>query len=184
MKIFEYKNFNLSLNLPEILLIPEFKAVLDFDKSKDKEQSFKIFTYGYLLIDWNSPFREYSDEDRKREALLSAELTEKNVENEMVSSFINKYNEIINSNRIIRYIKSTWESIDKLEEYCKKVDLLETVESGARRGSLVHNVNDYRNTIMKMPDLIKTAKELRDQLKEEMGGDEEAARGNVDKGYF
>ena len=184
MKIFEYKNFELSLHLPEILLIPEFKAVLDSDKSKDKKKAFQIYTYGYLLMDWNSPFREYSDEDRKKESLISSGLREKDLENELITKFIQKYEEVINSNRIIRYIKSTWESIDKLEEYCKKVDLLEVVESGARKGSLVHNVNDYRNTIMKMPELIKTAKELRDQLKEEMDSEVTKSRGNVDTGYF
>jgi hypothetical protein len=184
MKIFEYKNFQLSLNIPEILLIPEFKEVLDSDKSKDKTFAFKIFTYGYLLLDWNSPFREYSDEDRKKESLISSGLNEKDIENELVKRFTNKYEEILNSNRIIRSIKSTWTMLDKLDDYANTVDLTMIIESGPNKGKLVHSVKEVRDTIKQMEELILKAKNLRNVLKEEMQEEGVKSRGNNSIGYF
>jgi hypothetical protein len=58
MNVFNYDNLNKSLeiNEPEILLIREFKALLDKDKTKDKEQATKELTYIYLALDWKSPY--------------------------------------------------------------------------------------------------------------------------------
>ena len=184
MKIFEYKNFELSIHLPEILLIPEFKKVLDSDKSKDKKKAFQIFTYGYLLLDWNSPFREYSDEDRKKESLISSGLKEEELNTDVVIFFIKKYEEILNSNRIIRSIKSTWTMLDKLDDYANTVDLTMIIEAGPNKGKLVHSVKEVRDTIKQMAELIQKAKELRNVLKEEMQDDGVKSRGNNTVGYF
>ena len=64
-KIFLYDNVNnrIELNVPEILLIREFKALMDKKRNitpKDKEgklgtQAFKEFTYIWLALDWLSP---------------------------------------------------------------------------------------------------------------------------------
>lgn len=184
MKIFEYKDYTLTLNTAEILLIPEFKAVMDSDKTKDKKNAFKIFTYGYLLIDWNSPFREYSDEDKKIEAVKSSEINDKDLESPITLAFIEKYKEILNSNRIIRYIKSTWTMLDKLEDYAETVDLTQTIESGPQKGRLTFNVKDVRDTIKQMEELIFKARNLRNVLKEEMEEEGSKSRGSNSVGYF
>ena len=47
MNVFNYDSLNkqLELNEPELLLIKEFKALLDRDKSKNHDQAFKELTY-------------------------------------------------------------------------------------------------------------------------------------------
>ena len=49
MNVFIYDNLNkqLDLNEPELLLVREFKAILDRDKTKNKEQATKELTYIY-----------------------------------------------------------------------------------------------------------------------------------------
>jgi hypothetical protein len=58
MNVFLYDNLNrqLELNEPEILLIKEFKALLDRDKTKHKDKAFRELTYIYLALDWKSPY--------------------------------------------------------------------------------------------------------------------------------
>lgn len=183
MKLFEYENFNLVINLPEVLLIKEFKDVWESDKSPNKEYAMKIFTFGYLYCDFQSPFSEFEEADKKQESLKSAGLTEDDINTDCVKAFIEMYLKIVNSNRIIRYIKSTWALLDKLEKYALEVDLTKTITSGSHKGRLLHSVRDARDTVKQMPELIIKAKELRELLKEEMKKSD-AVRGDLSKGYF
>lgn len=167
MKAFNYDKFQLTLNEPEILLVPEFKCLFERDKTKNKTKVFSEFTYIYLMLDWNSPFKEYSDVEREKESLISSGLTEKDIDTSVVAA-MNKYNEIKNSNRILRYIKSTWTLLDKLDEYCNTVDLTSTIDEGPQRGRLIHSVRDARDTAKQMEELINKAKNLPNIFKEEM----------------
>jgi hypothetical protein len=58
MNVFNYDNLNKSLDLnePELLLIKEFKTLLDRDKSKHKDKATQELTYIYLALDWKSPY--------------------------------------------------------------------------------------------------------------------------------
>ena len=50
MNVFIYDNLSkqLDLNEPELLLVKEFKALIDRDKAKNHAQAFKELTYIYL----------------------------------------------------------------------------------------------------------------------------------------
>ena len=56
MNVFNYDNLNkqLEINEPEILLVREFKALLDRDKTKRKEKATRELTYMYLAMDYKS----------------------------------------------------------------------------------------------------------------------------------
>ena len=56
MNVFIYDNENnrIEINEPEILLIKEFKALSDRDKTKNKSKLWRELTYIYLAIDWKS----------------------------------------------------------------------------------------------------------------------------------
>jgi hypothetical protein len=58
MNVFSYDNLNksLELNEPELLLVKEFKTLIDRDKTKYREQATKELTYIYLALDWKSPY--------------------------------------------------------------------------------------------------------------------------------
>lgn len=180
MKIFEYKDFKLQLNQPEILLVKEFADVIKADRSKDKSKSFRWFTYIYLMIDWSSPYVDYTDQLRKEKALSDAGLKEEDLEDKVFQAVYVKYDEIVNSNRILRYAKSQWKLLDKIEEYVDSVDLTEIVESGPQKGKLVHSVRDARDTVKQMPELIEKAKEVRKQVQEELK-ESTGARGSVEQ---
>lgn len=180
MKLFKYENFKLSINQPELLLIREFKDLIDSDKSKEKVKAFKYFTYIYLILDWNSPYVDYTEQNKKDKALFDAGLKEKDLDDVLFTEAYTKYDEIVNSNRILRYAKSQWKMLDKLEEYVDTVDLTEIVESGPQKGKLVHSIAEARKTVKEMPELIEKAKEVRKQVQEELK-ESTGARGNVEQ---
>ena len=74
MNFFEYNNANgnVELAVPEILLISEFKALMDDSRNKcdaDKTgkyhlRAFREFTYIWLAIDWKSPYSDYAAQDK------------------------------------------------------------------------------------------------------------------------
>lgn len=78
MNVFVWDSLDLKLeiNEPELFLIKEFKALLDRDTSKLKTKAFREFTYIYLMIDWKSPYSDFSDVERHEAALIDSELTE------------------------------------------------------------------------------------------------------------
>ena len=78
MNVFTYDNGNnrIEINEPEILLIKEFKALSDRDKTKNKTRLWKELTYIYLAIDWKSLYNQYSEQERHMEALSDSGITE------------------------------------------------------------------------------------------------------------
>jgi hypothetical protein len=69
--IFQYDNVSskVELNVPEILLVREFAALMDNARNKSKldpEGKFKLrafreFTYIWLAIDWKSVYADYPE---------------------------------------------------------------------------------------------------------------------------
>ena len=62
MNVFNYNTLTkqLEINEPEILLVKEFKALLQRDKSVEKDRAIRELSYIYLAIDWKSPYSQYS----------------------------------------------------------------------------------------------------------------------------
>ena len=61
MNVFNYNTLTkqLEINEPELLLVKEFKALIQRDKSTYKERVTRELSYIYLAIDWKSPYSQY-----------------------------------------------------------------------------------------------------------------------------
>ncbi len=184
MKIFDYTNYTLTLHMPEILLVREFKQVLDKDKSKEKEKAFSIFQYGFLVKDFKSPYKDYTEDERITEALKDTGLTEATLKEEYVKEFLFKYQQILDSNRILRMISSVYRTLDELEIYFKTVNFTEKVEHGARKGTLLYDPLDLLKTIKEVKTLIDTIKHLEQQAREELSKEDVGIRGDDDEGLI
>lgn len=66
MKIFNLREYNVIVE-PEVLLVPEFKAVWDKDKTKHKEEAYKWFSYIYMTCDIASPYSNLPHHKRELE---------------------------------------------------------------------------------------------------------------------
>lgn len=133
MNVFIYDNGNnrLELNEPEILLIKEFKALSDRDKTKTKERLWKELTYIYLAIDWKSLYNQYSEQERHQEALSDSGITEEEFNDPIFREACRKYKALQDSNKSIKMLRAAMNAADQFIDYFNDiVDLNERDVSG------------------------------------------------------
>ena len=104
IKIFQYNNGNgnVELNTPEIILISEFKQLMNNERNiceEDKEGKYKLrafreFTYIYLALDWQSPYADFSEQERHQLSLNDAKMTEEEFDNPEFRAACRKFKEL------------------------------------------------------------------------------------------
>lgn len=140
-KIFTYNNATnkIELNVPEILLVKEFSALIEPSRNKCKEDStgqfglraFREFTYIWLAIAWDSIYADYSEQERHRESLKDAGITEEEFNNPEFRAACRKYRELQDSNRSIKMLKAAQNTVDNFIDYFNTiVDLNERDPNG------------------------------------------------------
>lgn len=133
MNVFTYDNLNkqLEINEPELLLVKEFKALLDRDKSKYKERAFKELTYIYLAIDYKSIYSQYSELERHEEALNDSGITEAEFNDPVFREACRKYRNLQDSNKSIKLLNAARTAADQFVEYFETIiDLNERDQNG------------------------------------------------------
>lgn len=132
-KFFSYNQQTglVELDIPEILLIKEFKVLCEENRSKRKDLLFKQITYIYLALAWDSPYAQYSDAERHEEALLDSGLTEKEFNHPSFRAACRKYREIQDSNKSIRMLRAARMATDQFVDYFENIiDLNERDNNG------------------------------------------------------
>jgi hypothetical protein len=119
MNVFLYDNGSnrLEINEPEILLIKEFKALSDRDKTKNKSRLWKELTYIYLAIDWKSLYNQYSEQERHQEALADSGITEEEFNDPLFREACRKYKSLQESNKSIKMLKAAMNAADQFIDY-------------------------------------------------------------------
>lgn len=127
MEIFLYDQvrMELILNEPEILLIKEFSELWSNERNITKKDSkginktraFREFTYMYLMIDWQSPFAEFSEAERNEDAKKDSGITEEEFNDPVFRAACRKYRELQNSSRSVKLVKAAQNKADELIDY-------------------------------------------------------------------
>lgn len=133
MNVFSYNSLNKSLeiNEPEILLVKEFKALLDRDKTKHKDRVTKELSYIYLAIDWKSPYNQYSEQERHDEAINDSGLTEAEFNDPIFREACRKYRNLQESNKSVKLLEAAKRAADQFVDYFDTiVDLNERDQNG------------------------------------------------------
>lgn len=119
MNVFIYDNENnrIEINEPEILLIKEFKALSDRDKTKSKTRLWRELTYIYLAIDWKSLYNQYSEQERHIEALSDSGLTEAEFNDPIFREACRKYKALQESNKSIKMLRAAMTAADQFIDY-------------------------------------------------------------------
>lgn len=130
-KIFQYDNVTsrVELNVPEILLVREFAALMNNERNKSntdpkgeyKERAFREFTYIQLALAWDSIYADYPEQERHREALKDANLTEEEWNNPEFRAACRKYKEIQDQTRSIKMLKAAQNTVDNFIDYFNTV---------------------------------------------------------------
>ena len=181
MNVFIYDNLNkqLDLNEPELLLVREFKALLDRDKTKNKEQATKELTYIYLAIDWKSPYAQYSEYERHEEALSDAGLTEPEFNDPVFREACRKYRNLQDSNKSIKLLNAARMAADQFAEYFETIiDLNERDQNGKPVFSAEKVMKEMAQLSKVHEQLVALEAQVKQELEVQAG-----TRANVDEGF-
>lgn len=188
-KIFVYDNVSnrLELNTPEILLVKEFSALMDPERNKCKEdpkghfgiRAFREFTYIWLAISWESVYSEYDEQERHREALKDAQMTEEEFNDPTFRAACRKYREIQESNLSIKMLRAAQETVNKFIEYFDRVDPLERDELTNKP---LYKVKDIMAELSQLGKVHDELKDLESRVKKETA-EQSTIRGGAVEGY-
>lgn len=189
IKIFQYNNGNgnVELNTPEIILVDEFKVLMDKQRNiceEDKEglyklKAFREFTYIYLAIDWQSPYSDFSEQERHQMALNDAHMTEEEFNNPEFRAACRKYKSIQESTRSIRLLHAAQETVDKFIDYFHNID---PEERDLQTGKPIFKVKDIMAEISSLSKVQDELTTLEQMVKKEMA-ESSQLRGGYQDGY-
>lgn len=190
MKYFTVDKSTGSLDFSDsrILLIKEFKVLLDSTRNKSKsdpkgeikERAQKEFTFMFLYLDWESPYFKYPEEDRQQAAFDDSGLTEEQMNDPEFIEACKKYNELQDKIQELRLLKGCMLTIESIIYYLEHIDVNERNPSD---GKPIYKTKDVIMEIKNARELIKTVRDLEKEVKEGVS-DESSVRGGVELGYF
>lgn len=175
------------LNTPEILLVKEFEALMQPSRNKCKEdpsgleclKAFREMTYIWLAICWKSIYADYDEQERHKEALKDAGLTEEEFNDPTFRAACRKFKEIQESNKSIRLLKSANNMVDKFIDYFNTADPMERDE---QTGKPIYKVKDIQAEMKNLIDVHDTMVELENKVKKQLE-DQSSIRGGAINGY-
>lgn len=163
----EFFNYDANTNRleiakPEILLVKEFADLLDYKRNKCKQdpggtqclRAFRELTYIWLALSWQSPLKDYYEQDRHEEAIKSSGLTEKEFNDPTFRCACRKFKQIQDENRSIKMLKAAQSTVDKFIDYFTNVD---PSERDPLTGKPIFKVKDI---IAELSNLHKVHEEL------------------------
>lgn len=174
MKFFLFDNVNneVIVNEPEILLVREFAELWSNDRNKTKSdpkgikksRAYRELIYVWLMCDWASPYSDYSEQERHKECLKDANLTDEEWNDPTFRAACRKYRELQNSSRSLKLIKSAQSVVDKITDYFDTLDLQERDEV---TGKPIFKTKDIMAELSNVSDVIEQLKTLEILYKKE-----------------
>jgi hypothetical protein len=188
-KIFLYDSVNnrVELNVPEILLVREFEALMDNKRNitpKDKkgehgERAFKEFKYIWLALDWLSPYSDYAEQERHQQALKDSGLTEDEFNDPIFRAACRKYRALQEETRSIKMLKAAQNTVDKFIDYFNNID---PEERDLQTGRPIYKVKDIMAEISSLSKVNGELKDLESQVMKEKS-EESTLRAGAKEGF-
>ena len=190
MKVFLFDNGKnaVTVNEPEILLVKEFAALWTNERNRTKEdpegiyktRAYRELTYIWLMIDWGSPYSDYTEQERHAECLKDANLTEEEWTNPVFRAACRKYKEMQEASRSLKLIKSAQTVVDKITDYFDSIDL---TERDPVTGRPIWKTKDIMAEMQSVSKVVEELKMLEFMYKKEQEADSDI-RGDAEVGYL
>lgn len=189
MELFVFNGIEVAVNKPEILLVPEFAALWDekFNKGKDpadpkgskRSWAFRVFTYIYLMYDWQSPYAEYTDQERQETIIQEQKLTEKDLKDPTIVAAVKKYCELQRSIKL-ELLLAAKKAAANLILFFNTVDV---TQKDDLTGKYLTSAKDVINNLQTVGKAVEGIDALIDLVKKEKEA-ESAVRGGAKLGIF
>ena len=179
MNVFNYNTLTkqLEINEPEILLVKEFKALIQRDKSAEKDRATRELSYIYLAIDWKSPYSQYSEHERHDEAISDSGLTESEFNDPIFREACRKYRALQDSNKSIKLLEAAKRAADQFIDYFETIVDLNERDNNGKPVFQAEKVMKEMATLHKVHEELIT---LEDQVKKELTEQSTVRAGAVD----
>ena len=187
MNYFTFENNKLALNKESILLINEFAVLWETDRNKingdtrgyDRKRAFREFTYMFLMYDWESPYKHFTDKERHETSLADSELTNKQFTDEEFQKACKKYQQI-QETRMLKLLNGMYKTIDELTLFMNTVDLQERDVDGKP----IFNAKQISDTIAGVGKTVTSLETVEAIVRREKEGDGARLRGDKKPGLF
>lgn len=189
MNVWDYdqKTGKAVLVTADLVLIKEFKDLLEIERNKCKEdpsglnhlRADKEFTYIYLAIDWKSPYSGFSNQEKHEAALSDAELTEEEWNDPTFRAACRKYVFLQDSNRYVRLLQASQQVTDKIIDYFQNIDFDATDE----QGKPLVKVADIQKAMDQSVKQIESLKQIEALVKKELT-EQSQIRGGAVEGFM
>ena len=172
---------------PDLVLIDEFKKLLEPGRNKCKEdpsglshlRADREFTYIYLAIDWKSPYSGFSNQEKHEAALKDGQISEEEWNNPEFRSACRKYVALQDSNRYVRLLQAAQEVTDKIIDYFGNIDLNATDD----QGKPLVKISDIQKAMEQSVKQIESLKQIEALVKKEMT-EQSQIRGGAVEGFM
>lgn len=187
MKIFIFENQKLTLNKEEILLVKEFAELWDTNRNKiegdlrgyEKKRAFREFSFIYLMYDWESPYKNFSEIERRNTAIDDSSLTDKQLLDEKFLAACRKYVEMQDTH-MMKLLKSAYRAIDEVRLFYETVDLQERDADGKP----IFNAKQLLDSLGGLGKTIQSVETLEEVVKKQKEANTKVLRGDVEPGLF
>ena len=172
----------------DLVLISEFKALLEPERNKCKEdpngtqhlRADREFTYIYLAIAWKSPYANYSEQERHQAAMKDANITEAEWNDPTFRAACRKYRALQESNRYVRLLQSAELVTDRIIDFFNNVDIEERDE---QTNKYINKVSDIQKAMKEAVEQIESLKQIEALVKKEMT-EQSQIRGGAVEGFM
>lgn len=185
--VFDINNNRLEINKPEILLVKEFADLLEYKRNKCKEdpdghlclRAYRELQYIYLAICWQSPYKDFLEQDRHEEALKSSGITEKEFVDPVFREACRAFKRIQGQNRSIKMLQAAQNTVDKFIDYFNNID---PEERDVQTGKPIFKVKDIMAEISNLHKVHEELVILDSQVKKELS-ETSSIRAGAEDGY-
>lgn len=154
--------------VPEILVVKEFKILVDRDTSISKEQAKKDLATVAFLVMPNSPFNKYEEGAK----LMQIQKTTGSLIDAPIRNAVKKYQELFYDFSIEALLTSI-ETVKKTLEFYKELDYGEKDKSG----KLIYKPKEINASLKEMPGVLSALQDAMDRVKIGMAAKSIIARG-------
>ncbi len=159
MKIFQIEA-GLPVVTAEALLIPQFKALYDRDKTKDKSKVISELAYIYFAVDYQSIYLSYTKdirEERLNEDFMGSKTYKPD---KLVIAAMEKYDEL-QQTPTMNFLKAARNAMQATEEYFNSIDYFKLdhtgkpVYKGTEITKMLKDCSGIKDSIDKLIEAVK-----------------------------
>lgn len=180
-------NLNLVLNKAEILLVPEFAALWEPIRNRCERDprgynrlvAHNEFKYIKLMYDWDSPYKTFSEQDRKNTTIDETGLTPSELNDAKFLAACRKYQKMQETAQT-RLLDSAYKAVDELTLFYNVVNLQERDDMN----KYVMDSKKLVDSMIGLPKAMAGLEALELVVKKQKEANTQQYRGDVEPGAY